>query len=112
MGRELFDVLPQILNRIEVGESAGSWTFVRRLACAAKNCTNMTLRSTAALRVAWRLSALWPVAHLGIVVPKPVRDAIYRIIAQNRYKWFGQRAECMLPTPEVKERFLQAEGAS
>jgi predicted DCC family thiol-disulfide oxidoreductase YuxK len=69
-------------------------------------------RSTAALRVARRLTGLWPVAYLGIVVPEPVRDAIYRIIAQNRYKWFGQRAECMLPTPEVKERFLQAEGAS
>ena len=52
------------------------------------------------------MRGLWPVAYLGIVVPKPVRDAIYRIIAQNRYKWFGQRAECMLPTPEVKERFL------
>jgi predicted DCC family thiol-disulfide oxidoreductase YuxK len=69
-------------------------------------------RSTAALRVARRLSGLWPVAYLGIMVPKPVRDALYRIIAQNRYKWFGQRAECMLPTPEVKERFLQAEGAN
>jgi predicted DCC family thiol-disulfide oxidoreductase YuxK len=69
-------------------------------------------RSTAVLRVARRLSGLWPVAYFGIVVPKPVRDAVYRIIAQNRYKWFGRRAECMLPTPEVKERFLQAEGAS
>ena len=69
-------------------------------------------RSTAALRVARRLSGLWPVAYLGIVVPRPVRDAIYRVIARNRYRWFGRRAECMLPTPEVKERFLQAGGAS
>jgi predicted DCC family thiol-disulfide oxidoreductase YuxK len=69
-------------------------------------------RSTAALRVARRLSGLWPLAYLGILVPEPVRDTLYRIIAQNRYKWFGQRAECMLPTPEVKERFLQAESAS
>jgi predicted DCC family thiol-disulfide oxidoreductase YuxK len=69
-------------------------------------------RSTAALRVARRLRGLWPVACLGLVVPEPVRDAIYRVIAQHRSTWFGQRAECLLPTPEVKERFLQAEGAS
>lgn len=69
-------------------------------------------RSTAALRVARRLSGLWPLAYLGIVAPRVVRDALYRIIAQNRYKWFGQQAECMLPTPEVKERFLYVEGAT
>ena len=69
-------------------------------------------RSTAALRVARGLSGLWPLAYLFIIVPKPVRDAAYKVVAKNRYKWFGKRAECMMPTAEVKERFLHTEGAS
>jgi predicted DCC family thiol-disulfide oxidoreductase YuxK len=70
------------------------------------------IRSTAALRVARQLSGLWPVAYLLVVVPRPIRDVVYKVIAQNRYKWFGKREECMIPTAEVRERFLQTEGAS
>jgi predicted DCC family thiol-disulfide oxidoreductase YuxK len=69
-------------------------------------------RSTAVLRVARGLSGLWPLAYLLIIVPKPVRDAAYQVVARNRYKWFGKREACMLPTAEVKERFLHTEGAS
>lgn len=69
-------------------------------------------RSTAALRVARRLSGLWPVAYVGIVVPRPIRDAVYRLIARNRYRWFGKRDACMMPTAEVKARFLQTEAMS
>jgi predicted DCC family thiol-disulfide oxidoreductase YuxK len=69
-------------------------------------------RSTAALRVARGLSGLWPLAYLFIMVPKPVRDAAYQVVAKHRYKWCGKREACMLPTAEVKERFLHTEGAS
>jgi predicted DCC family thiol-disulfide oxidoreductase YuxK len=69
-------------------------------------------RSTAALRVARRLSGLWSAAYVLIVVPRVVRDFIYKVIARNRYKWFGKREECMMPTLEVKERFLETEGAT
>jgi len=69
-------------------------------------------RSTAALRVARQLSGLWPLAYLFIVVPKPVRDAAYNVVAKHRYKWFGKSDTCMMPTAEVKERFLHTEGAS
>ena len=40
------------------------------------------------------------------VVPRTLRDLVYRFIARNRYKWFGRREQCMIPTPELKERFL------
>ena len=69
-------------------------------------------RSTAALRVAKRLSGLWPLAYMLIVVPKLLRDVVYGVIAKNRYKWFGKRDECMMPTADVKERFLGVEGVS
>ncbi len=67
------------------------------------------VRSTAALRIARRLTAPWPLLYLFIVVPRPLRDAVYKWIAHNRYDWFGKRDECRLPTPELKARFLDYE---
>jgi len=63
-------------------------------------------RSTAGLRVCRHLRGLWPLCYGLIIVPKFIRDAIYNWIAKNRYKWFGVRQECMIPSPEVKARFL------
>lgn len=63
-------------------------------------------RSTAALRVCRYLGALWPLCFGAIIVPTFIRDGIYNWIARNRYKWFGVRQECMIPTPEIKARFL------
>lgn len=63
-------------------------------------------KSTAALRIARRLSGLWPVLYMGIIVPRPIRDVVYRFIARNRYKWFGKSDACRLPSPELKARFL------
>ena len=62
--------------------------------------------STAALRIARRLGKLWPVVYSLIVVPRPLRDAAYMAIARRRYKWFGKRETCRLPTPEERARFL------
>jgi predicted DCC family thiol-disulfide oxidoreductase YuxK len=64
-------------------------------------------RSTAALKVCRYLNGIWPLCYGFIIVPKFIRDGIYNWIARNRYKWFGVRQECMIPTPDVKERFLQ-----
>ena len=69
-------------------------------------------RSTAVLRVAKQLSGLWPLAYMLIVVPKWLRDAAYAVVAKNRYQWFGKRDACLMPTAEVRERFLGTEGAS
>lgn len=63
-------------------------------------------RSTAALKVCRHLRGLWPLCYSFIIVPKFIRDGVYNWIAKNRYKWFGLRQECMIPTPEVKTRFL------
>jgi predicted DCC family thiol-disulfide oxidoreductase YuxK len=62
--------------------------------------------STAALKVARNLNGLLKLAYVFMIIPKFIRDGIYKWISNNRYKWFGKREECMLPTPELKQRFL------
>ena len=63
-------------------------------------------RSTAALRIARRLSGAIKLLYVFIVVPKPIRDFVYKIIAKNRYRWFGKQDACWMPTKELKARFL------
>jgi predicted DCC family thiol-disulfide oxidoreductase YuxK len=63
-------------------------------------------QSTAALRIVRRLSGAWPLGAMFLIVPKVLRDAVYRLIARNRYRWFGRRDVCMMPTPELRARFL------
>jgi predicted DCC family thiol-disulfide oxidoreductase YuxK len=62
--------------------------------------------STAGLRVLNNLPLYWKWSQAFWIIPKIMRDAIYNIIARNRYKWFGKKEICMIPTPQVKERFL------
>ena|SRR5215204_1626888 len=62
--------------------------------------------STAALRIARRLTGLWGWAYAFVVIPSPIRDFFYRLFAKYRYRLFGQKDECMLPSPEVRARFL------
>ncbi len=68
--------------------------------------TGYATRSTAALRIARRLRAPWPALAVFFVVPRPVRDAVYDWVASNRYKWFGRRETCMVPSRENRARFL------
>ena len=63
-------------------------------------------RSTAALRIAKRLGGFWKLAYGNIIIPRFIRDGIYNFISKNRYKWFGKQEECMIPTPELRERFF------
>lgn len=63
------------------------------------------IRSTAALKMFQQLKG-WGWVKLFWIVPKFIRDGVYNLIAKNRYKWFGQKNECWLPTPELKARFL------
>lgn len=67
---------------------------------------NAYQRSSAALRICRRLSGAWPLCYGFILVPRFIRDAVYNWIAANRYKWFGVQEQCMIPTPEVRERFI------
>jgi predicted DCC family thiol-disulfide oxidoreductase YuxK len=52
------------------------------------------------------LGGAWALLYVFIVVPKFIRDAVYNLVARNRYKWFGKKNECWLPGPEWKARFL------
>ncbi|QUL56085.1 thiol-disulfide oxidoreductase DCC family protein [Paenibacillus tritici] len=62
--------------------------------------------SAAVLRIARRLRFPWPLAYVFTLIPRPLRNAIYRIVARNRYRWFGRDEQCLLPTPDMKRRFL------
>ena len=63
-------------------------------------------RSTAALMVARQLGFPWSLTSLFLVVPPFIRDAVYNLIARNRYKWFGRKETCRLPSPEERSLFL------
>ncbi|MEO6404185.1 MAG: thiol-disulfide oxidoreductase DCC family protein [Ferruginibacter sp.] len=63
-------------------------------------------RSAAALKIARHLTSPANLLYGFIIVPAFIRNAVYNIIAKNRYRWFGKKDECMIPTPELKERFL------
>jgi predicted DCC family thiol-disulfide oxidoreductase YuxK len=63
-------------------------------------------KSGAGLRIARHLSGLWPALYPLIIIPAFLRDILYNFIAKNRYRWFGRMNECMIPTPEIRARFL------
>ena len=63
-------------------------------------------QSTAALRICRHLSFPWPLIFVCIIIPRFIRDRVYNWIARNRYNWFGKKESCMIPTPEVRSRFL------
>ena len=64
-------------------------------------------QSTAALKVCRYFTGLWPLLYGFIIIPSFARDGLYRWIAKNRYKWFGQKNECMIPTPKLQAKFLK-----
>ncbi|MEE9903811.1 thiol-disulfide oxidoreductase DCC family protein [Chlorobium sp.] len=64
-------------------------------------------RSAAAIEIASGLDIPWNLLALFKAVPEPLRDIIYDLIAQNRYQLFGKKEECMLPTEELRRRFLE-----
>jgi predicted DCC family thiol-disulfide oxidoreductase YuxK len=64
-------------------------------------------RSTAALMVAKQLSGGWPLLYAFIIIPGFIRDAVYNVVANNRYKWFGKKDECWIPTPALQSKFIE-----
>ena len=66
----------------------------------------MFVRSDAAIEVVSRFGGGWRTFKIFRFVPRMVRDAIYSIIARNRYRWFGRKEVCMVPTADIRERFL------
>lgn len=64
------------------------------------------LHSTAALRITKRLGGILSVAYVLIVIPAFIRDLLYKLFAKYRYRLFGKKDVCIIPTPDIKERFL------
>ncbi len=67
---------------------------------------NYYAKSSAALRISKELYGGYPLLYGFIILPRFIRDLVYDYIAKNRYKWFGKKESCMIPTPELKEKFL------
>jgi predicted DCC family thiol-disulfide oxidoreductase YuxK len=64
------------------------------------------VRSAAGLRIARRLGGAWPLLYVFVLVPGPLRDAVYDVIARNRKRLMASPAACSVPTPERRARFL------
>ncbi|RPA66428.1 DUF393 domain-containing protein [Cyclobacteriaceae bacterium YHN15] len=63
-------------------------------------------KSRAALEISKKLSGIWPILYSFIILPSFLRDPIYDWIANNRYKWFGKKETCRLPSEDEKSKFL------
>jgi predicted DCC family thiol-disulfide oxidoreductase YuxK len=63
-------------------------------------------KSSAALHIAFYLKSLYPLLYGLLIVPRTIRDGVYDYIARNRYSWYGKKESCMIPTPELKAKFL------
>lgn len=66
----------------------------------------LLLRSDAILYAARALGSFWKIAGLGKIIPRPLRDLVYRLVARNRYRVFGKYETCMLPEPRHRNKFL------
>lgn len=64
------------------------------------------IKSTAALKIMKEFKGIWLLTQVFMVLPENFRNVVYNFIAKNRYKWFGKKEQCMIPTPELKEKFL------
>ncbi len=63
-------------------------------------------QSEAVIQILKKLGGIWSLLSIGRTIPLPVRDAVYRFVANNRYRWLGKRDTCRLPTPDEQARFL------
>lgn len=63
-------------------------------------------RSTGALRMLKKLGGGWSILYGFIIVPRFIRDWVYDQVARNRYRWFGRQESCMIPTPDLRKKFL------
>jgi predicted DCC family thiol-disulfide oxidoreductase YuxK len=63
-------------------------------------------KSDAALKIARYFGGFWKLLSVFNIIPVFIRNFFYNIIARNRYKWFGKRDTCMIPSPEIRARFI------
>lgn len=65
------------------------------------------IKSTAALHIMKDFGGIWNITQIGFLLPETFRNHIYDFIAANRYKWFGKKESCMIPTPEIIAKFIE-----
>ncbi|WP_242206232.1 thiol-disulfide oxidoreductase DCC family protein [Aestuariivivens insulae] len=68
---------------------------------------SITYKSTAVLKIAYQLGFPHNMMGVFFIIPPFIRNRIYDGIAKNRYRWFGKKETCMIPTPELKKKFLE-----
>ncbi|PJZ24506.1 thiol-disulfide oxidoreductase [Leptospira hartskeerlii] len=64
------------------------------------------IKSNAIIEICGKVGGFWKILKLGYIIPKSLRNIVYDLIAKNRYRLFGKRESCRMPTPELKERIL------
>jgi predicted DCC family thiol-disulfide oxidoreductase YuxK len=67
---------------------------------------NYYYKSDVVLKLFKIFGGAWSLLLVGYIVPKPVRNKLYDIVARHRYKWFGKTDHCMVPASDISERFL------
>lgn len=92
------DIGKMLLNECNVSSEIDSFVLIEG--------ERYYVKSSAALRVCKNITGAWKLLYALVVIPKPLRDFFYGMIAKNRYKWFGKKDQCLLPSPDVRKRFL------
>jgi predicted DCC family thiol-disulfide oxidoreductase YuxK len=100
--------------RFAAAQSAAGQDLLRKHGFDAEDLTTLVfikggmvhVRSDAALEVARHLRLPWRMLRGFRLVPRPFRDAVYGLVARNRYRWFGKRESCRAPTPGLRSRFI------
>lgn len=64
------------------------------------------IKSNAIIEICDKLGGFWKILKLSYIIPRPIRNILYDLIAKNRYRLFGKRESCRMPSPELKERIL------
>lgn len=67
---------------------------------------NLLTKSDAIVRISAQLPFPWNLFFVLKILPKGMRDYLYSLVAKNRYKWFGKKNQCLIPTPELNHKFL------
>lgn len=68
---------------------------------------NAYFKSTAGLLILSHFPWVWKTLGVFWILPKRIRDKLYDLFAQNRYKWFGKKEQCMIPSPEIRAKFIE-----
>ena len=95
------DIGKQIINHIKIDTSKIDSIILYEPG------VSYDVKSTAALKIMKEFGGMWSLLQIFWIFPEPIRNIVYDYIAKNRYKWFGKKESCMIPTPELKAKFLE-----